>query len=311
MAKQEKGLLSEVVKYGVTASLGAIVAFAWTAFNRLPSRALTVLPAGIHQLRGPTLPCPDKTFITGEVNEYLETNIETPPCDVLLSRNQIKDLTAELERAKAVFLKERIEPLKTALDNLRKVQSNPPKEEGEFQSRLRQAVANLVYISRHAPKGIAARDLLPHLEKDVSDALADVSQELNHMQQIAEVIGGRVPQALKDRTEMYFVVDNSSDVEFYMTTHCSLAADGKELALVLEDTKNEEIPTSALVYLPILPGRGKLLKYSSQKGAEDPERNVDLKPVKEASLHCLLSTNKTITSRPFEPERFTVRDSTF
>jgi hypothetical protein len=176
---------------------------------------------------------------------------------------------------------------------------------------VRQAVANLVYISRHAPNGIAARDLLPHLEKDVSDALADVNRELNRMQQIAGLIGGKDPQTLKDRTEMYFVVDNSSDIEFYMTTHCSLAADAKELPLVLEDTKNEEIPTSALVYLPILPGRGKLLKYSFGEGAQGSETSQDLKPVKQATLRCSLSSNKTITSRAFEPEKFTVRESTF
>jgi hypothetical protein len=311
MPKQEKALLTEIIKYASTALLGAVVAFATTSFNRLPSRALTVLPAGIHVLQGPILACSDQTFITGEVNEYLDTNILPPPCDVLLSRNQVNALKSELDRAKTVYLNERISPFRTALDRLQEVEHHPPQDEAHFHSRVLQAVANLVYISKHAPAGVPAHDLLLLLEKDVSTALTSVNTEVDHIRRILDVMEGKQLDTLRDHLELYFVVDNSSDIEFYLPTHCSLSADDKKIQMVLENTKNDEIPVSSLVYLPILPGRGKLLKYSLDNAGAAPLDSPDFESVKRASLNCTLPSNKVITSPVFQPAKFTVREKTF
>jgi hypothetical protein len=311
MLKAQKDLLLDIVKYIAIALLGAIVAFVTTSFNRLASRALTILPAGIHVLQSPILACADQTFITGEINEYLDTNIRTPPCDVLLSRTQINDLKAELGRAKTVYLSERIGPLSTALDHLQKVARQPPQNEKEFRSQVLQAVANLVYISNHTPQGVPPHELLIYLEKDVSRALKEVNVELDHMQSIIASVEGKEPSALKDHLELYFVVNNSSDIEFYLSTRCSLSTDGMETQLKLEDLKSDEIPVSSLVYLPILPGRGKLLKYSPDPKGSQSMKNLDLSSVKNASISCSLSTDKVIKSRGFNPQKFTVHEKTF
>jgi hypothetical protein len=307
----EKGLIPEILKYAATAGLGAIAAFAVTVFNRLPSRALTVLPAGIHVLRGPILACKDQTFITGEVNEYLDTNIMTPPCDALLNRSQASELVAELNRARDVYINERQEPLKSALNQLRQVEQHPLADERVYRSHILQAVANLVYISRHAPSGVSNSDLLSVLKTDVSAALKNVNSELDHMGQISDGMQGKDPKALENHTELYFVVDNSSDIEFYMPTHCSLATDSQAFPLSLESIDNGEIPVSSLVYLPILPGRGKMLKYSLTIGGDQSATQPNLKSVRKAFLQCRISTGKIVNSPNFEPEDFTVRENAF
>ena len=314
MSKNEatkKSLWSEIVKYSATGLLGASVAFATSWYHRLPSHALTVLPAGVHVMEGPSLSCAEKTFLTGDVNEYLDTPIMTPPCDVLLSHSQVTDLLADLARVKDVYRQEREAPMKAALDGLLAIEAKPPKGDAAIRKATIEAIANLVYIRNHVPEGVSGTELLPLMKKEVTRVLTDVQSEMSRMDQIRDEMNQKTAGKTLKHIEFYFVVTNSSDVEFYFPRTCTLSTDSDTWPVVLEKLEGDGIPIEALTYVPMLPGRGRVFKYSVEKSKAAEADKLTQGEVKDASLSCTLNDNTVVNSSHFSFDRFRTRDTGF
>jgi len=101
-------LIKNIAAYVATGILGAAVTYGITELNRLPSRALTILPAGIHLIEGPNISCDDTEFIAARVNAYVDPEVKIPPCGALLSKTQVAELVEGLQAARQFYQSERI-----------------------------------------------------------------------------------------------------------------------------------------------------------------------------------------------------------
>jgi hypothetical protein len=299
--------LKTILTYVGTGILGAVVTYGITAFNRLPSRALTILPAGIHVIEGPTVTCDDTQFITARVNAYLDTDVKIPPCDVLLSKTQADDLLEGLEAAKKFFQSERLHFFQLAKSRLATIAKNPPQPDQKLREAILAAIGDLQYISAHAPKDLDGPSLLQWAQTRIDTALHDVGEEFARLDFIlTQLKGGGVQQA--KHTEFYFVATNASDVEFYVSTGCSLEHGNQASHVVLEKVDRDDILSSALVYMPILPGRGKLMKYTAR---DEKDLSTLLSAKGAIKLSCNLANGRTIETKEFDPAPFIATEKTF
>ena len=299
--------IKTILTYVGTGILGAAVTYGITAINRLPSRALTILPAGIHIIEGPTISCDDTQFITARVNTYLDTEVKIPPCDVLLSKNQAADLLDGLQAAKQFFQSERLHYFQLAKSRLAAIAKNPPQPDQKFKEATLTAIGDLQYISAHAPKDLDGPSLLQWAQTRVDTALHDVGEEFGRLDSIlTQLKGGGAQQAR--HTEFYFVATNASDVEFYVSTGCALRRENQLSHVILEKVDRDDILSSALVYMPILPGRGKLMKYTAR---DEKELFMLLSAKGAIKLSCNLANGKTIETKEFDPGPFIVTERTF
>lgn len=144
-------IVKNIAAYVATGILGAAVTYGITALNRLPSRALTILPAGIHIIEGPTISCADTEFITARVNAYVDPEVKIPPCDVLLSKTQAAELVEGLQAARQFYQSERIDFFQSARSKLAAVAKNQPQSEKALKEATLAAIGDLQHISANAP----------------------------------------------------------------------------------------------------------------------------------------------------------------
>jgi len=301
----KRDLLKSVVAYAATGLLGAAVAYGATVLGRLPSRALTILPAGIHILEGPVVSCADTEFIEGRVNPYVDPEVKLPPCGVLLSKSQAGDLVQGLGAAQQFYRSERIQYFQSALARLATIEKASPPDP-KLKSGVLAAIGDLEFISKGAPDGLDGPTLLKWAQTRVQGVLTDVTSEFERIKAILAKLQGGDAQAR--HTEFYFVVTNASDVEFYISTACNVRQGASNVGLVLEKVDRDDVLSAALVYAPMLPGRGKLLKYTPR----DEKQVTTLLSSKEpVTLACALASGNTIETKKFDPTPFVARESTF
>ena len=299
-------LLKSIVAYAATGILGAAVAYGITALGRMPSRALTILPAGIHVIEGPAVTCEDTEFIAARVNPYVDPEVKTPPCGVLLTKAQAADLVQGLEAASQFYQSERIHYFQLARTRLAAIAKAPPQPDQKLKDAVLSSIGDLQYISEAAPRTLDGASLLPWAVTRIDTVLTDVSAEFDHIKSTLAGLKGAGVEA--KHTEFYFVATNASDVEFYVSTSCTLRNNDLTARLVLEKVDRDDILSSALVYVPLLPGRGKLLKYTPTEERE-VAKLLSLKGT--VSLTCTLASGKAIETKAFDPAPFLVKESTF
>jgi hypothetical protein len=309
--KSAEGVKPELIKniaaYVATGILGAAVTYGITAFNRLPSRALTILPAGIHILEGPTISCDDTQFIVARVNSYVDQDVKVPPCDVLLSKTQADDLVDGLQAAREYYKSERIQFFQQAKSRLAAIAKNPPQPDQKLKEATLAAIGDLQFISAHAPTDLNGASLLQWSQARVELVLTDVSAEFDRIKSILAGLKGESAQPAK-HTEFYFVATNASDVEFYISTGCAMRRDDTSVPIVLEKVDRDDILSGALVYIPVLPGRGKLMKYTPR---DENQTVALLSPKSRIYLVCTLANGGTIRTKEFDPTAFIAKERTY
>lgn len=299
--------LKTIAAYVGTGILGAAVTYGITEFNRLPSRALTILPAGIHIMEGPTVSCDDTQFITARVNPYVDPEVKIPPCDVLLSKTQAADLLGGLQAAMQFYQSERIHFFQLAKSRLAAIAKNPPRPEEKLKEATLAAIGDLQYISANAPKELNGTSLLQWAQTRIDTALSDVGAEFDRIKSImTRLRSGDAQQAR--HTEFYFLATNASDVEFYISTGCVLQHANVSARLVLEKVDRDDILSAALVYMPVLPGRGRLMKYTPR---DEKDLVALLSPKTTIGLSCTLASGRTIETKEFDPTPFVTLERTF
>lgn len=299
-------LLKTIVAYSATGLLGAAFAYGVSAFDRLPSRALTILPAGIHVIDGPILGCDDAEFIQSRVNAYVDPAISLPMCDLLLSKAQADALVQGLASARQFYQAERLRYFQLAQARLAAIAKAPPTPDQQLRQSVLAAIGDLQYISQQTPEGLTGTALLVWAQGRVDTVLTDVTKEFGRIQSILNKIGGGGARA--QHTEFYFVATNASDIEFYVSTSCEVRENKRSARLTLEKVDRDDVLSSALVYVPLLPGRGKLLKYAPQN---EKDATALLSSKGTAVLSCTLASGKAIATKSFDPTPFTVTESTF
>ncbi len=175
-----------------TGILGAAVTYGITQLNRLPSRALTILPAGIHIIEGPTVSCTDTQFITSRVNTYVDPEVKIPPCDELLSKTQSADLIQGLQAAKQYYQSERIQFFQLAKSRLAAIAKNPPQPDQKLKEATLAAIGDLQYISAHAPTELNGASLLQWAQTRIDTVLGDVTEEFGRIDSILTRLKGGV-----------------------------------------------------------------------------------------------------------------------
>jgi hypothetical protein len=217
----KRDFLKTIATYVGTGILGAAVTYGITEFNRLPSRALTILPAGVHIIEGPTVSCDDTQFIIARVNSYVDQEVKIPPCDVLLSKTQVDDLVEGLQAAKQYYQSERLNVFQSARSRLVAIAKNPPHSEEKLREATLTAIGDLKYISADAPIGLTGTPLLQWARTRIDRVINDVSGEFARMESILNRLrNGDAEQAR--HTEFYFLATNASDIEFYISTGCTV-----------------------------------------------------------------------------------------
>jgi hypothetical protein len=299
--------LKTIGAYVGTGILGAAVTYGITELNRLPSRALTILPAGIHIIEGPTVSCDDTQFITARVNVYVDPEVKIPPCDVLLSKTQAADLVEGLQSAKQYYQSERVHFFQLAKSRLDVIAKNPPQTEQKLKEATLAAIGDLQYISAHAPTELNGTSLLQWAQTRIDSVLSDVGAEFDRIGSILTRLRGEGSQQAR-HTELYFVATNASDVEFYVSTGCAMRHDNLSARVVLEKVDRDDILSAALVYVPVLPGRGRLMKYTPR---DEKEIDALLSPKSKIELSCTLASGRTIQTKEFEPTPFIALERTF
>ncbi len=300
-------LLKNIAAFVGTGILGAAVTYGITEFNRLPSRALTILPAGIHIIEGPTVGCDDTQFIIARVNPYVDPEVKIPPCDVLLSKTQAAEIGEGLQAAKQFYQSERIHFFQLAKSRLAAIAKNPPQSEQKLKEATLAAIGDLQYISAHAPKELDGTSLLQWAQTRIETVLSDVSAEFDRIDSILTKLRNGGAQQSR-HTEFYFVATNNSDVEFYISTGCALRHDNLSAEVVLEKVDRDDILSAALVYIPVLPGRGKLMKYTPR---DEKQIVALLSPKSAIELICTLASGSTIETKKFDPTPFLAVERTF
>src|SRR5437773_5110554 len=111
-------LVLEIAKYIAIGLIGAVGATALTWINRLPSRSLTLLPAGVHLIADPELSCPQTRFIAEGVNIYLNDEIRMPACETPLDKATVRRLKDEIKRGEEAFRTDRLKFFQQALHSL-------------------------------------------------------------------------------------------------------------------------------------------------------------------------------------------------
>ena len=291
-------LIKNIAAYVATGILGAAVTYGITELNRLPSRALTILPAGIHLIEGPNVSCDDTEFIAARVNAYVDPEVKIPPCGALLSKTQVAELVEGLQAARQFF--------QSAKSKLAAVAKNPPQSDRELREATQAAIADLRFISANVPTDLNGRALLQWAQARVDLVLADVGTEFHRIDAILNGLRGEGAQRSR-HTELFFVATNASDVEFYISTSCVLRHDDRVARIVLEKVDRDDILSGALVYVPVLPGRGKLMKYTPR----DEKQIVPLLSATKIQLVCTLANGKTIKTKEFDPTPFFASETTY
>jgi len=77
---------------------------------------------------------------------------------------------------------------------------------------------------------------------------------------------------------------------------------------VLEKVDRDDILSAALVYMPVLPGRGRLMKFTPR---DEKELLALLAPKSTIKLICKLADGKTIETKEFDPTPFIALEKTF
>lgn len=301
-------IVKDLLKYVATAVLGALVAFVITVANRLPARALKVSPAGIHILRGPTLTCDESTFISQTLNRFLNNEIPVPACDTLLTKPEVERLLDGLQRARMTWNTDRIRWLTEAKTKVDAIGIAPEKSDLRIHSQVIKAVSDLVYIREQLPTEVSGRELQLWTHNRLVEAITALNAEVAHIDLLATSLKASIPGKERIHVEMFFVVTNSSDVEFFLPTKCTLTTGSGSFPAVLEKLEGPGFPVSALVYVPVLPGRGQLMKFSTAD--EDSNRfanEVGRSSTKaESQLQCELPDGSKISSTSFNAAKFTV-----
>jgi hypothetical protein len=299
--------LKSIAAYVGTGILGAAVTYGITAFNRLPSRALTILPAGIHIIEGPIVSCDDTQFIIARVNAYVDPEVKIPPCDVLLSKAQADDLVEGLQAAKQYYQSERINYFQRAKARLTAIAKNPPQSEDKLKEATLAAIGDLKYISASAPNELNGTSLLQWAQSRIDNVISDVSAEFVRIESILNKLRDGGTQQAR-HTEFYFLATNASDVEFYVSTGCTVQQASLSAKVVLEKVDRDDILYTALVYMPVLPGRGRLMKYTPRD-----EKEIEALLSKKGSIEliCNLSNDRTIETKEFDPVPFIALERTY
>ncbi len=299
-------LMKSLAAYVATGLIGAAATYAYSALNRLPSRALTIVPAGIHLIEGPTLSCDDAEFIKGRVNVYLDPEIAVPPCDTLLSKQQASQLAEGLGTAKTYYQSERISFFQKSLSRLSEIAKAPPSSDQKLRDNTMAAIGDLEFISRRAPANLDGPALLLWAQQRVSSVLNDVSAEFSRIEEIVTRLRGQGAQQAR-HTEIYFIATNASDVEFYIATSCSVVRAGSNIPIVLEKVDHDEVLSGALVYIPVLPGRGKLMRYTPK----DESQMYALESPTKILMKCGLASGKSVETAEFDPVPFIEKETSY
>jgi hypothetical protein len=308
-----KGLLQEILKSVLIALLGAAGAYSLSVYRRLPSRSLTILPAGIHIVPGPKLACNDTQFIVASINQFLEPEIAVPSCDTFLEPDMVRHLLAEMDRAKNVWDSDRLGALRPTLASLQAVKPSGLSD-AQLRKQVQDILSALEFISRDVPLASSGREQLTWALNRVGNAVNTLSQERREMDHISSVLRGDDQSRLAEHLELYFVVTNASDIEFYFPTRCMFFDGVNNLSVAVEQLGDAKLPTQALAYLPVLPGRGQLIKFAPQDEFHNSVAPATIRlllapqPPTRAILNCELPNGTRVASSTFGTKQFTIEE---
>jgi len=311
--KFRKELLLEVFKYVGTGIIGAAVVYGYTLYQRLPQRAITTFPAGAQVFDSVVPRCDETLFMAETVNTYLTTEFEVPPCEEPLRPVQRRRLVNDLKRSHMTWDNERLVYLRKAHDQLTELRARGTLSDRFLRAEIRRILDDLAWISRDLRADLRGAEQLEWASRRVSEALHNVSAERDHIVEFVEVYQGHRSERLLNYFELFIVVSNASDVEHYFPTQCTLDVGGGEtamsLVLDLADAGGQPLPVKSLAYIPLLPGRGQLLRLTKRV---DPGSASRLRGALQAAIMttvtCELVSGR-VHSRPFDLSRFAVEEN--
>jgi hypothetical protein len=219
----EHKIWSEIVKYAAVGLMGAAVATGLTWLNRLPSRSLTLLPAGIQLHSEPKLTCDESSFIAERINHHLNDEIEVPPCETPLSMSTVKKLLDGLKRADQFYRKDRIGFLQPAYDRVKAIKPDSMSD-ASLSRAVITAVANLEYLSRDVPVTLTGRQQLEWALVNLGDAVKDAMDGLDQIHRLAQQLSGEVPGFMARRTEvlLYYYTSLLSNLSVKKLIFCDI-----------------------------------------------------------------------------------------
>ncbi len=305
----EHKLWMEVLKYVAVGLLGAAVATVVTWFNRLPSRSLTLLPAGIQVRTDPELTCDETGFLSQTVNRYLNDEISVPVCESPLAPTAIAKLISELRGAVQEFKAQRLAYLEPASARLHKL--NPDAMADKILAKAVVAsVADLEYLSRDLPVQLSGREQFDWAFKNVDDSVATVHMNIDRMEAISQRLNGKANGPSLRHVELFFLATNTSDVEFYFPTRCSVKIGESDYEVRIEQLGESRLPIGSMRYVPLLPGRGQAIRFgpfgSADHAAMDAKLADDLSSDRDAHINCQLGDGHQVSSTVFRPRLFLV-----
>jgi hypothetical protein len=246
-------LMRDVLKYVVTGAVGAALAFGYTAFNPLPGRALTIVPAGIQVAHGGVIKCEDAAFISETVNAILTDEIAVPACGAAIDSKQLSRVANELLRAKAEWdgADGRIAFFRRGLDKLSALKSKTGLSQTAVSQQSTVIISDYPRIRSALPASLNGRSRLDWGLDQLSEAHNDSVKESARMAALSTALVAEVSQS--DRhLDVYFLVTNSADVEFYFPTKCNLQVRDlvAPLPAQLEQLGESQSPVSQLAFVP-------------------------------------------------------------
>jgi hypothetical protein len=256
----------------MTGLIGAALAYIYTSIGRLPSHALTMLPAGVQVAKVGKLSCDEAQFLSEVVNNYLTDEIAVPGCDEALTGERLPHLVGELERARVFWKSDRLDFFDTVLTQLADIKKAPSADAKGTGRRVRDVVSQMKYIASELPSDREGPALLDWAIKRVDAIKQDATGDYNRLKALVDAFSdprkGRVtPKFLN----ISFVATNTSDIEFYLPVRCMLILPTPMVMSATLVRTSSLDDAEGLAYVPLLPGRGQIMKFK----AAIPSAQVD------------------------------------
>jgi len=258
-------LAREAAKYVVTGLIGASAVLAYTCYRRLPSRSLSVSPGGARIVVGAEITCLQREFIAETLNAYLTDEIDVPPCTTALDQDRRQLLKEELERAYMTWHSQRTVHFEEQSAELHKLARQQGMPNLQLRGRIISIIGSFRYIANELPPGLEGQDLLNWAITRVDGQLATFQRDENNIRSIVSAVSGKDTKQSIYELEMFFLVTNTSDVEYYIPTRAVLDVEGdrlpQEFALQLEQLGETTLPLRSLRFVAVPPGMGQLLRF--------------------------------------------------
>lgn len=305
-----RDLAREAAKYIVTGLIGASAVLLYTCYRRLPGRSLTISPGGARVVIGSSVTCKERQFIAETLNAFLTDEIRVPPCNTLLDQDRRQLLKEDLERAYMTWHSQRTVYFEESSTQLHDLES----QRGISNAKLRGLIIGIIgsfrYIANELPPGLEGSDLLKWATTRVDGQLSTFRQDEANIRAILSAVSGGDQKRSVYQLELFFLATNMSDVEYYVPTRAALTvtqrSKTRQVPIQLEQYGETHLPIQSLRFVPVQPGVGQLLRFStplSANAANDFLLAVKMKESMPAKFTASLPTG-TVSSKQFDLIQF-------